>query len=186
MKKFSYIKFALNCLLVFFGGWVILSSLPAPTVNWESNTNKSIYKLSGGGTGQSYSNDYSSQLTRRSQKSDSNEFQKMLETYFPDWDARLGIEKRQAIIYRKATKKLEAYKIVYPTLNNPENILTREEQLAIDYFHGRGVCGKYQDPTISINIYDTRKTFLRKMENPKMRQEFLDYYNQQLTPISEN
>lgn len=38
-------------------------------------------------------------------------------------------------------------------LKNPEKILTDDEKLAIDYFHGRGICKKYQDPKIRPNIY---------------------------------
>ena len=105
----------------------------------------------------------------------------MLARYFPDWDARLSVEKQQAIIYNKATKKLKAYKNFNPLLKNPEKLLTDDEKFAIDYFHGRGTFKKSHDPKTRPNLYDTRQTFLNKMENQEMRQEFLESYNKVIT-----
>ena len=113
------------------------------------------------------------------------EFREMLARYFPDWDARLSVEKQQAIIYNKATKKLKAYKNLNPLLKNPEKLLTDDERFAIDYFHGRGTCEKFQDPKTQPNLYNTRQTFLKKMENQEMRQKFLESYNRR-NPIKEN
>ena len=47
----------------------------------------------------------------------------------------------------------------------------------INYFHGTGIYAKFQDPEIPPNILDTRKTFLKKMENQDMREKFLETYN---------
>ncbi len=58
-----------------------------------------------------------------------------------------------------------------------ENWLIDEEKSAIDYFHGRGKYKKYQDPKTPPNLLDTRKTFLKKMEDKEMREKFLEYYN---------
>jgi len=55
----------------------------------------------------------------------------------------------------------------------------------VDYLHGRGTCEKFQDLKTRPNLYDTRQTFLKKMENPEMRQKFLESYNQR-NPIKEN
>ena len=52
-----------------------------------------------------------------------------------------------------------------------------EEKSSIDYFHGTGIYAKFQDPKTPPNILDTRKTFLKKMENQDMREKFLETYN---------
>ena len=70
-------------------------------------------------------------------------------------------------------------------LKNHEKWLTDEEKFAIDYFLGRGTFKKSQDPKTRPNLYDTRQTFLKKMEDQEMRQEFLESYNQR-NPIREN
>ena len=62
-------------------------------------------------------------------------------------------------------------------LNKYQKLLTDEEKSAIAYFHGTGIYAKYQDPNIPPSIYDTRKTFLKKMENKEMREKFLKAYN---------
>ena len=48
-----------------------------------------------------------------------------------------------------------------------------------------GIYKKYQDPKISPNLFDTRQTFLKKMEDQEMREKFLENYNR-LNPIKEN
>jgi len=109
----------------------------------------------------------------------------MLAKHFPDWEARVSIENQEARIYYKATRRLKEYKKFHPLLKIPENLLTDEEKSAINYFHGRGDYKKYQDPKVSPNLFDTRKTFLKKMEDKEMRQKFLENYNR-LNPIKEN
>jgi hypothetical protein len=108
-------------------------------------------------------------------------FRKILAKHFPDWEARLEMEKHQARIYSKAAKKLKEYQKLSPFLKNHEKWLTEEEKFALDYFHGRGIYKKYQPP----NVLDTRQTFLKKMENQEMREKFLENYNR-LNPIKEN
>mgnify|MGYP000709680287 CR=1 FL=1 len=55
--------------------------------------------------------------------------------------------------------------------------LTPEEKDAFDYFNGMGFYKKHQNPKTSPNIYDTRRSFLLKMENLEMRDKFLKAYN---------
>ena len=109
----------------------------------------------------------------------------MLAKHFPDWEARLSVEKQQARIYQKAAKRLKEYQKFSPLLKNHEKWLTDEEKFALDYFHGRGIYKKYQDPKTLPNVHDTRQTFLKKMEDPEMRQKFLESYNR-LNSIKEN
>ena len=54
---------------------------------------------------------------------------------------------------------------------------TKEELDAIDYFHGTGIYDIFQDPKTKPNIFDTRKTFLFKMQDDKLRNEFLNSFN---------
>ena len=103
----------------------------------------------------------------------------MLIKHFPDFESRLSLEKRQAINYQKAIKKIKEFKRVSPLLSNYQKLLNAEEKSAIDYFHGTGIYTKFQDPNTPPNIFDTRKSFLKKMENKKMREKFLEAYNRE-------
>jgi len=103
----------------------------------------------------------------------------MLAKHFPDSKARLSLEKQQARIYYKAAKKLKAYRKFQPLLKDHEKWLTDEETSALDYFHGRGIYKKYQNPKTPPNVIDTRKSFLKKMEDKEMREIFLKSYNRQ-------
>jgi hypothetical protein len=105
-------------------------------------------------------------------------FRKMLVKHFPDFESRASLEERQAIIYQKAVKKITEYRKISPLLKNYQKWLTAEEKSSIDYYHGTGIYAKFQDPKTSPNIHDTRKTFLKKMENQEMREKFLETYNQ--------
>jgi hypothetical protein len=104
-------------------------------------------------------------------------FRKMLVKHFPDFESRASLEERQAIIYQKAVKKITEYRKISPLLKNYQKWLTAEEKSSIDYYHGTGIYAKFQDPKTSPNIQDTRKTFLKKMENQEMREKFLETYN---------
>lgn len=97
----------------------------------------------------------------------------------PDFESRIAIEKQQAIIYQKAVRKIREHQRLFPLLNNHQKCLTAEEEFAINYFHGTGFYAKLQDPKTPPNIFDTRKTLKKKMENPDMRTKFLETYNRE-------
>ena len=101
----------------------------------------------------------------------------MLVKYFPDSEIRVSMEKRQALNYQNAVKKIKEYQNSYTVSENYEKLLTDEEKLSIDYFRGTGIYAKLQDPKVSPNIFDTRETFLNKMEDQEMREKFLESYN---------
>ena len=101
----------------------------------------------------------------------------MLVRHFPNFESRASLEKQQARIYQKAVKKIKEYKRVFPLLNNYQKCLTAEEKLSIDYFHGTEIYAKFQDPKTPPNLFDTRETFLKKMENEDMLEKFLETYN---------
>lgn len=52
-----------------------------------------------------------------------------------------------------------------------------EEQDAIDYFAGTGSYKEHQKLSIRSNIYDNRQSFLFKMHNKEMRNDFLNSFN---------
>jgi len=112
-------------------------------------------------------------------------FKEMLAKHFPDSAERLALEREQIGIYSKAAKKLKEYQKLKPLLKPHEKWLTDEEKFAIEYFHGKGIYKKYQDPKTPSNLFDTRQTFLKKMENEEMRRKFLENSNR-LNPIKNN
>ena len=58
-----------------------------------------------------------------------------------------------------------------------KNYYTKEELDAMDYFNGTGFYQKEQDPKQKPNIFDTRQTFLLKMHNRILRNNFLNSLN---------
>ena len=58
-------------------------------------------------------------------------------------------------------------------------LLTPQEKDAFDYFRGTGFYQSHQDVSRPPNIFDTRDTFLEKMQNFEMRNKFLNTYNNQ-------
>lgn len=194
MRKLNFFIFIRNLVFGFCLYWLVFSPIPSAPVNTKINNqqlNKTVYNISSGSKSQSEPKLSTRQLKNSPENSkeslnlEPKEFREMLARYFPDWDARLSIENHQAIIYSKASKKLKAYKTLNPLLKNSEKLLTDEEKFAVDYFHGRGLCEKFQDPKMFPNVLNTRQTFLKKMENQEMREEFLESYNQQKA-IKEN
>ena len=55
--------------------------------------------------------------------------------------------------------------------------LTSQEQDAFDYFNGTGFYKNHQNPKTLPNIFDTRQSFLLKMESREVRETFLNSYN---------
>ena len=101
-------------------------------------------------------------------------FHRHLEKHFSDWPGRMAFQKKQEEIYKMAMRKRrEALR-----LRLKENFArTAKEQNAIDYFNGTGFYAKYQDIRTEPNIFDTRQSFLRKMHDDKLRNDFLNNLN---------
>ena len=60
----------------------------------------------------------------------------------------------------------------------PTNLYTKQELDAINYFQGTGLYSYYQNLETPPNIFDTRWSFLLKMEkNKDMRENFLESFN---------
>ncbi len=98
-----------------------------------------------------------------------------MEQHFPDWDGRMAYQQRQEKFYKSAMiKKREIQRL--RILETP-NFYTKEELDAISYFQGTGFYSKHQDTKVKPNIFDTRQSFLLKMHDDKLRNEFLDSFN---------
>ena len=64
-----------------------------------------------------------------------------------------------------------------PGLSYSKNFFSPEEKDAIAYFQRTGFYKYYQKIEKRPNIYDTRETFLLKMHNPEIRDNFLNALN---------
>ena len=97
-----------------------------------------------------------------------------LERFFPDWEERIAYQKNREKVYKGAMRKRREVL----RLGQKENFdRTKDEQDAIDYFSGRALYKEHQDLRIKPNIFDSRQSFLFKMHNKEMRDNFLKIYN---------
>jgi len=100
----------------------------------------------------------------------------MLRKHFPDWEERMDYQKKQEKFYKSTMlKKREIQRL--RILETP-NFYTKEELDAISYFQGTGFYSYHQSLGTPPNIFDTRRSFLLKVEkNKNMRENFLKSYN---------
>jgi hypothetical protein len=102
-------------------------------------------------------------------------FHRRLKEAFPDWKERMDYQKKQEEFYKSAVRKRKESERVRTSSNTC--YYTKEELDAIDYFHGTGIYAIFQDTKTKPNIFDTRKIFLLKMHDDKLRNEFLNSLN---------
>ena len=102
-------------------------------------------------------------------------FHRRLEQHFPDWPERMDYQKKQTEFYRSALRKQKERRRV-GALDDPK-FYTKEELDALDYVNGKGVYAKYQDKKEKYNIFDTRQSFLLKMHDEQLRNDFLNSFN---------
>ena len=67
--------------------------------------------------------------------------------------------------------------IIRLRLREDAKLYTKEELDAMDYFQGNKFYKKQQDPRVKPNIFDTRQSFLLKMHDDKLRNDFLNNLN---------
>lgn len=99
-----------------------------------------------------------------------------LEKHFPDWDERVSYQKKQEKFYKSAMKKQAELGRLRAVIRTTR-YYTKEELDAISYFKGTGFYAKQQDTKMKPNIFDTRQTFLIKMQDKTVRTEFLGSFN---------
>ncbi len=98
----------------------------------------------------------------------------MLRKHFPDWEGRMDYQKKQEKFYRSGLARIAEAKRCGVKFK-----LTKQEQDALDYFNGQNFYKYYQSLETPPNIFDTRRSFLLKVEkNKNMRENFLKSYNQ--------
>ena len=85
----------------------------------------------------------------------------------------MDYQKKQEVFYKSAMRKRKEIKRVGMLDNNRH--YTKKELDAIDYFDGTGFYATFQDPKPT--IFDSRKRFLLKMQDDKLRNEFLNGLN---------
>ena len=102
-------------------------------------------------------------------------FHHQLEQHSPDWDERMDYQKKQEKFYELAMKRKKELKILGRL--DKKSYYTKEELDAMDYLQGTGFYAKHQDPKVKQNIFDTRQSFLLKMHDDRLRNEFLNTLN---------
>ena len=101
-------------------------------------------------------------------------FHSQLEQHFPDWKERMEYQRNQEKLYDSAMKKRrQALRLRLQENWNR----TDEEQDAIDYFAGRGFYREHPKLSRKPNVFDNRQSFLFKMHNKEMRNDFLNSFN---------
>ena len=98
--------------------------------------------------------------------------------YFPDFTERVEYQNRQFEFFQSSKKKLREADRLRLSAYFKSRILTHDEKDALDYFSGTGFYKSHQDLNTPPNLYDTRETFLAKMQDSKMRNNFLKAYKQ--------
>ena len=126
--------------------------------------------ISRGGGSKSDSSSFVTPICLSKRKNFDPAFHRRLEK----WSGRMAFQKKQEELYKLAMqKKREALR-----LGLKENFnRTAKEQDAVDYFNGTGIYAKYQDIRTKPNIFDTRQSFLLKMHDPVLRNNFLNSFN---------
>ena len=103
------------------------------------------------------------------------DFHRQLEQYFPDWAGRMDYQKKQEKFFKSAMRKKR--ELIRLRMIEDPKFYTQEELDARDYFQGNGIYAKYQDKREKYNIFDTRQSFLLKMHDDKLRNDFLNSFN---------
>ena len=103
------------------------------------------------------------------------DFHRQLKQHFPDWKARIDYQKKQEEFYKLAMKRRKELKRI--RMIDKKSYYTKEELNAMDYFQGNGIYAKYQDKRERYTIFDTRQSFLLKMYNDKLKNDFLNSLN---------
>jgi len=100
------------------------------------------------------------------------DFHRQLGQYFPDWAERMDYQKKQEKFFKSAMRKKR--EMIRLRMKEEPKFYTKEELDAMNYFQGNGIYAKYQDKREKYNIFDTRQSFLLKMHDDKLRNDFLN------------
>ena len=142
---------------------------------FENNISSVLAINSRGGGSKGRSGSFVLQTSSGKRKKFNIVFHRRLEKYFPDFNGRMVYQKKQEKFYKSAQKKRRELKKL--RIKETPNFYTKEELDAISYFQGTDFYSKHQDPKVKPNIFDTRQSFLLKMHDDKLRNEFLNSFN---------
>ena len=142
---------------------------------FENNVSSVLAINSGGDGSKGRSGSFVLQTGSGKRKKFNIVFHRRLEKYFPDFNERMVYQKKQEKFYKSAEKKRRELKKL--RIKETPNFYTKEELDAISYFQGTSFYQKHQDPEVKPNIFDTRQTFLLKMHDPVLRNNFLNSFN---------
>ena len=168
-------KFNQKLILGLSSACVILSLLVdtnhTSNLNTSSNSVQSVLKLNGGDKNRSSQSTSKIYLSQAPEQNISK--REMLRKHFPDWEERINYQKKQKKIYRSGIARIAEAKRCGVKIK-----LTKQEQDAFDYFYGQNDYKYYQSIETPPNRFDTRWSFLLKVEkNKNMRENFLKSYN---------
>ena len=149
-----------------FFGCVILNSFvdtsDKSNLNPSYTSVQSVVRLNGEGQNTSSESTPRIPVNRR----------EMLRKHFPDWEERVDYQKKQEKIYWSVQARIAEGKRLGVKFK-----LTKQD--ALDYFNGENFYNYYQSLKTPPNIFDTRSSFLLKIEkNREIRENFLKAYNQ--------
>ena len=156
-------KFLKRIIIIFLFGILVGLSLNNNS-NSEFNSNENsitlVNSLRGGGN-------------RKYPKNFDKNFHRILRKGFPDSERRIEFEKSQLEFYNSARCKLHRAPIM--SMENKMKLLSPQERDAINYFTGQGFYRSQQDFRTKPNIFDTRESFLIKMDDESNRNDFKSY-----------
>ena len=146
-------------------------------INDKSNLSpslvQSVVRLNGGEQNRSSGNTAKISVPQTSLKAINKH--EILRKHFPDWEERMDYQKNQEKSYRSGLARMTEAKRVGMEKTFK---LTKKEQDAFDYFNVKNFYKEHQSIKTPPNIYDTRWSFLLKIEkNKDMRENFLKSYN---------
>lgn len=141
----------------------------------ETNVSSVLAITSGGDGSKGRSGSFVLQTGLGKRKKFNIVFHRRLEKYFPDFNERIAYQKKQEKFYKSSQKKRGELKKL--RIKERPNFYSKEELDAISYFQGTGIYEQYQDPKLKPNLLDTRQTFLLKMHDPVLRNNFLNSFN---------
>lgn len=101
----------------------------------------------------------------------------LLKRFFPDWKERVEYQIDRTKACKSAHKKLKEAQRLRLAPSMYTSLLDQNEKDALDYFSGNGFYAYHQNPKVKPNIFDTRRSFLVKMQNRQMREKFLSSYH---------
>lgn len=152
-------------------GCVILSTFVDNNDKSNFNPSYSVVTLNGGA--QNRSSEYTPKISVPQALEQTINRREMFRKHFSDWEERMDYQKKQEKFYRSGLARIAEAKRLRVKFK-----LTKQKQDAFDYFNGQNFYNYHQSLETPPNIYDTRWSFLLKVEkNKNMRENFLKSYN---------